>query len=122
MQPTSLPPGLFDESHMQYHMVADPDTEPTLSEMVQAALAVLGKSPRGYFLFVEGGKIDLAHHKARARRALDETIEFAKAVETAQKLTSVKVNGPSPSAIAERRDSRPCAPHLNSLICSPRTP
>lgn len=80
--------GLFDSSHMEYHMVANPDTEPTLAEMVRAAVRVLGKADQGFFLFVEGGKIDLAHHKTRARRALDETIEFSKAVKMAQELTS----------------------------------
>ncbi|XP_034243154.1 alkaline phosphatase-like [Thrips palmi] len=82
--------GLFDASHMEYHMVADPDTEPTLAEMVRSAVRVLSKDDNGFFLFVEGGKIDLAHHKTRARRALDETIEFSKAVKMAQELTSVQ--------------------------------
>lgn len=82
--------GLFEASHMEYHMAANPDTEPTLSEMVRTAIRVLSKGKEGFFLFVEGGKIDLAHHKARARRALDETIEFAKAVQAAQELTSVQ--------------------------------
>lgn len=92
LQRCALAAGLFDASHMEYHMVANPDTEPTLTDMVQAALQVLAKGPNGYFLFVEGGKIDLAHHKARARRALDETIEFSKAVQAVQRLTSVQVS------------------------------
>lgn len=83
--------GLFDASHMEYHMAADPETEPTLAEMVRTAIGVLSKGDQGFFLFVEGGKIDLAHHKTRARRALDETVEFAKAVQVAQELTSVQV-------------------------------
>lgn len=34
-----------------------------------------------------GGKIDHAHHSARAERALDETVEFAKAVQLARQRT-----------------------------------
>lgn len=83
-------------------MVANPDTEPTLAEMVRAAIRVLSKEDNGFFLFVEGGKIDLAHHKTRARRALDETIEFSKAVRVAQELTSVQVRSPGGTARARR--------------------
>lgn len=35
---------------------------PSLPFMVQKALEVLQRNPQGYFLFVEGGRIDHAHH------------------------------------------------------------
>lgn len=47
-----------------------------------------GMPMRFLFFVVLGGKIDHAHHQARADRALDETVEFAKAVELARKRTS----------------------------------
>ncbi len=60
------------------------DKEPTLSEMTEKAIDVLSKNENGYFLFVEGQKIDSAHHSNYARLALDETLEFSKAIELAR--------------------------------------
>nr|CAD7609745.1 unnamed protein product [Timema genevievae] len=45
--------GLFDHNHMQYHLDADPTTEPTLPEMTATAIKMLQKDKAGYFLFVE---------------------------------------------------------------------
>lgn len=89
----SLPPtdyllGLFEGGHMQYHLDADPKKEPTLAEMVEAAIKVLSKGDQGFFLFVEGAEIDIAHHETLAKKALDETVEFSKAVQKASDLTS----------------------------------
>ena len=41
-----------------------PDSEPTLAEMAEVAVKKLSKNPNGYYLFIEGGKIDLGHHEA----------------------------------------------------------
>lgn len=81
--------GLFDNLHLPYHINADQTTKPTLSEMVDKALDVLEHQNNGYFLFVEGGRIDHAHHDAQAERALDETVEFGKAIELARKRTQL---------------------------------
>lgn len=35
-----------------------------------------------------GGRIDHGHHEAQAERALNETVEFAKAVDLARKRTN----------------------------------
>lgn len=56
--------------------------------MTETAIKFLQKENNGFFLFVEGGAIDRAHHQNQARRALDETVEFDKAIETAAKLTN----------------------------------
>jgi len=56
--------------------------------MTRNAIQLLQKEPNGYVLFVEGGLIDTAHHKTWARIALDETLEFSKAVSDAVALTS----------------------------------
>ncbi|XP_030372167.1 membrane-bound alkaline phosphatase [Scaptodrosophila lebanonensis] len=83
--------GLFSGSHMDYHLEAldNPDNnEPTLEEMTQKALEILQTEQNGYFLFVEGGKIDISHHDTMARIALDETAELSKAVALARKMTS----------------------------------
>jgi alkaline phosphatase len=82
--------GLFEPEHMnyEYERPHDPAGEPSLSEMTRAALSVLQKNPKGYFLMVEGGRIDHGHHAGNAYRALTETIEFANAVQVANEMTS----------------------------------
>lgn len=73
---------------MQYHMEADPVTEPTLAELTEIAIRALSRNEKGFFLFVEGGRIDHAHHDNYARLALDETIELSNAVARAAELLS----------------------------------
>ncbi|UCE58820.1 MAG: alkaline phosphatase [Phycisphaerales bacterium] len=77
--------GLFERSHMEYEhdRPKDKGGEPSLSEMTAKAIDLLSRNHKGFFLVVEGGRIDLAHHRANAYRALTETVEFAKAVELA---------------------------------------
>lgn len=79
--------GLFNASHLAYHLDDSLDT-PTLAEMTEAALNVLSRDPAGYFLFVEGGRIDHAHHETKAKKALDETVQFSEAVRKARELTN----------------------------------
>lgn len=84
--------GLFEAEHMMYNLDVQEqsrtDTEPTLTEMVNAAISILEKHSNGYFLFVEGGLIDHAHHGNKARMALDETIELSRAVAQIRARTS----------------------------------
>ncbi|XP_022175136.1 membrane-bound alkaline phosphatase-like [Myzus persicae] len=80
--------GLFESSHMKYHLKADASIQPTLAEMTRTAIEILKKEENGFFLFVEGGLIDGAHHQTVARLALDETVEFSKAVQQAVDMTS----------------------------------
>jgi len=74
--------GLFEPGHMQYAHDRDPSErgDPTLVEMTLRALDVLDRGDAGYFLMVEAGRIDHAHHAGNAYRALDETIELSDAV------------------------------------------
>ncbi|RYD16319.1 MAG: alkaline phosphatase [Lysobacteraceae bacterium] len=82
--------GLFEPGHMRYEheRASDAGGEPDLAAMTRTALALLARNPRGYVLMVEGGRIDHAHHAGNAYRALDETIEFAEAVQAAVDATS----------------------------------
>ncbi|XP_060655743.1 alkaline phosphatase [Drosophila nasuta] len=84
--------GLFDVSHCPYHGDRTRSrldyAEPSLSEMTEAAIKVLSRNEKGYFLFVESGRIDMAHHDTLARKALEDTKEFAYTVEMARKMTS----------------------------------
>jgi alkaline phosphatase len=76
--------GVFAPSHMTYMADRKPDSaEPTLTEMTAAALARLKAHPGGFYLMVEGGRIDHAHHEGRAGYALEEAVELARAVQYA---------------------------------------
>jgi alkaline phosphatase len=57
-------PGLFEPSHMKFEAdrARDAAGEPSLAEMTAKALDLLEKAPKGYFLMVEGGRIDHGHH------------------------------------------------------------
>ena len=76
--------GLFARSHPAYMAEKkDSSTEPTLSEMTTAAITLLDANDAGYFLMVEGGRIDHGHHDGRAGYALTETQAFSEAIEAA---------------------------------------
>ncbi len=76
--------GLFSNSHMTYMLDRTADTaEPTLSEMTATAIDRLAGDPDGYFLMVEGGRIDHGHHDGKAAYPLSETQELARAVQLA---------------------------------------
>ncbi|MDA5192820.1 alkaline phosphatase [Govanella unica] len=76
--------GLFNKSHMAYMQDRTAQTtEPTLSEMTAKAIEILSHTKQGYFLMVEGGRIDQAHHEGVAGKALLEVQEFSKAIQTA---------------------------------------
>lgn len=50
-----------------------------LKDMTGKAIDMLSTHEQGFFLFVEDGLIDDAHHNTKAHKALDETIQFYKA-------------------------------------------
>ena len=82
--------GLFAANHLRYEADRENDLpcQPSLTQMTLTALEILERNPLGYFLMVEGGRIDHGHHNANAFRALTETIEFARAVGIAAERTS----------------------------------
>jgi alkaline phosphatase len=79
--------GLFDQAmsqgHMSYELDRDPALEPSLAQMTTKAIDILSKNPNGYFLMVEGGRIDHALHGTNAKRALTDTIAFDDAIKAA---------------------------------------
>lgn len=82
--------GLFNGDHLNYEhdRVNDKEDEPSLAEMTKAAISLLNRNGNGFFLVVEGGRIDHAHHSGNAYRALSDTVAFAEAIEAADALTS----------------------------------
>jgi alkaline phosphatase len=77
--------GLFEPSHMKFEAdrARDKGGEPSLAEMTDKAIRILARNPKGFFLMVEGGRIDHAHHAGNAYRALTDTSALAEAVERA---------------------------------------
>jgi alkaline phosphatase len=81
--------GLFEASHMRFEADRGNDAagEPSVAEMTAFAIRKLERNPNGFFLMVEGGRIDHAHHGNNAHRAMMDTVALADAVKTAVDLT-----------------------------------
>ncbi|KFU84244.1 Intestinal-type alkaline phosphatase, partial [Chaetura pelagica] len=80
--------GLFEPGDMKFNQLRDTTLDPSLTEMVEAAITILSRNPSGFYLFVEGGRIDHGHHDGSARKALTEAVEFDRAIERAGNLTN----------------------------------
>ena len=83
--------GLFEPSHMQYEAdrASDPGGEPALADMVEKAIRHLSQSRKGYVLYVEGGRIDHAHHAGNAYRSLVDTAALDAAIGRAVSLVDL---------------------------------
>lgn len=75
--------GLFSNGMMSYEIERNngPDGEPSLAEMSALAIKILSRNPKGYFLMVEGGRIDHACHDNRAHAALGDLLAFDAAIQ-----------------------------------------
>ena len=71
---------IFNDSHMQYEIDRD-DSEPSLTEMTRKALSLLSRNPKGFFLMIEGSKVDMAAHAKDPVGTVTEFIEFNNAVQ-----------------------------------------
>ena len=89
--------GLYDfakaEGHMSYELDRDPAREPSLAEMTSKSIDILAKRDKGYFLMVEGGRIDHALHSTNAARGLADAKAFDDAIKAA--IAKVKLTDPS---------------------------
>jgi alkaline phosphatase len=72
--------GQFGSGSMPFELDGLGDL-PHLSEMTEIALDILDNDPDGFFLMVEGGRIDHAGHLNDIQRNVHETIEFSYAVQ-----------------------------------------
>ena len=83
--------GLYSsKSHLEYELdraatppVGEGAVQPSLAEMTTKAMDILSQNPNGYFLMVEGGRIDHALHGTNAKRALVDTVAFDDAIKAA---------------------------------------
>ncbi|MEK7795266.1 MAG: alkaline phosphatase [Candidatus Hydrogenedentota bacterium] len=74
--------GLFNNGQMNYDVDRANDAwgEPSLAEMTTLAIDVLSNDPNGFFLMVEGGRIDHAGHANQAKRLVTDMLAFDAAV------------------------------------------
>ncbi|MFW9830997.1 MAG: alkaline phosphatase [Candidatus Thorarchaeota archaeon] len=79
--------GPFTSSHMAYESIRDPFVEPHIAEMTNISLQILDRNANGFFLMVEGGKIDLACHDWDIGNTTSDTIAFDEAVKIAYEFT-----------------------------------
>jgi alkaline phosphatase len=85
--------GLFDSDHMYYETdrIAEKNDQPSLSQMTKFAIEhFLNMNQNGFFLLIEGGRIDHGHHATKARYALDEFVEFDNTIGLAKQILKTK--------------------------------
>ncbi|KAL6070288.1 hypothetical protein STEG23_008542 [Scotinomys teguina] len=82
--------GLFEPAEMKYDINRNTSLDPSLKEMTEVAVRMLSRNPQGFYLFVEGGRIDQGHHDGTAYLALTEAVMFDSAIESAGQLTNEK--------------------------------
>lgn len=78
--------GLFANGQMAFETDRDkgPHGQPSLANMTSMAIKMLSKNKyKGFFLMVEGGRIDHALHLTKSRKALEEVVALDDAVHTA---------------------------------------
>lgn len=70
---------LYSQSDMDYDMDRNPDQQPSLAEMTRTAISKLSKNKKGFFLMVEGSKVDWAAHANDPAAISTEFLAFDKA-------------------------------------------
>ena len=70
---------LFGNTDMAYDIDRDSEKEPSLAEMTQKAIEKLSENKNGFFLMVEGSKVDWAAHANDAAALITEMLAFDKA-------------------------------------------
>jgi alkaline phosphatase len=82
---------IFGPGQMTLEIDRDPTEEPSLEEMTRKAIELLDDEPDGFFLMVEGSRIDHAAHANDVAAHLHEILQFDAAVAVA--LEFAKQNG-----------------------------
>lgn len=75
--------GMFAEENLSYDFDRNPANQPSLSDMTTKAIDVLSKDKDGFFLMVEGSKIDWADHANDPIGSISDVLAFDKAVKIA---------------------------------------
>ncbi|MFH0958585.1 MAG: alkaline phosphatase [Pseudomonadota bacterium] len=76
--------GLFSTSNMAFAIDREHhdafSAQPSLADMTKVALSIVGKNPKGFFIMIEGGRIDHACHLHDIKTMITETLDFDAAV------------------------------------------
>lgn len=93
---------LFSPGMMAYEVDRSDDKwgEPSLAEMTRLAVRILQRDPDGFFLMVEGGRIDHAAHDNEAYRMVGDMLAFDHAVAAGLEL----VSGPKETLVVVTAD------------------
>ena len=70
--------GVFADSHLDYE--ADRTDQVALADLARVAIERLSADDDGFFLLIEGGRVDHGHHAGNAARALGDMIAFDDAI------------------------------------------
>lgn len=68
---------------MSYDLDRDPEREPSLAEMTAKAIEILSRNKKGFFLMVEGSKVDWAAHANDPIAVVTDILAFDEAVRVA---------------------------------------
>ncbi|KAF9080847.1 hypothetical protein BGX23_001594 [Mortierella sp. AD031] len=83
--------GLFHPSHMNFNIDRVDKLEPSLSEMAEIALKALHKkasSGPGFFLMIEGSRIDMGAHNNDPVAHVHEILEYHKTIEVVRRFVA----------------------------------
>ncbi len=72
--------GLFTMGNMAYEIDRAKTAEPSLAEMTAKTLDLLARNPKGFFVMIEGGRIDHAAHRNDAAGTIRDMLAFDEAV------------------------------------------
>ncbi|OMJ28248.1 Alkaline phosphatase, partial [Smittium culicis] len=88
--------GLFSGSHMDYEIDRDPSQQPSLSSMADKAIKILSESSSkantGFFLMIEGSRIDMAAHSNDPATHVREIIAYWDTVKLVRKFVDENPN------------------------------
>jgi len=87
--------GLFTPDHMSFEIDRDPEKEPALWEMADKALKILSNSDKkgkGFFLLIEGSRIDMAAHGNDPAAHANDILAYYKTIEVVQKFVDEHPN------------------------------
>lgn len=86
--------GMFAPRDLKYEIDRkyENSTQPTLAEMTEKAIDILSKDKDGFFLMVEGSKVDWAAHANDPVGVIGDIVAFDGAVETALKFAKEDKN------------------------------
>ena len=71
---------LFKDRELPYDLDRDPGEVPSIEEMTRKAIELLSQNDNGFFLMVEGSKVDWAAHSNDAIGCMTEYLAFDRAV------------------------------------------